>query len=671
MLHRAAIAVLLFLLPPATASAAVVTANRATEQAATAARISDTDGLLLWLDALEWETMTLLPAGRLPPASAGFVDMLNTLGPQLPAAQQWRVQFALGHLLASRTTIADNRAALTAFDAAAAAAPGPRQQAIVALAAVGLVFAHDPAEAARRLNAIADPSPDVRAAVHVWRARLERAAGRDLEAQALFAKARAAAPPFALYVAPRNRDEALRLRVTAQFQQLGREAEPELATTWWSQDDEVILPPPGEDFRWPDMANARPGAALPAAPICDASIGLTRDVAILMRVVVGRGGTLWRQIIWHNKPLTEAAANAFLQVAVHRGLTTRRRQGFKLWLACSESGLFSPLGSVLEAAVDDALMPWVLQKGGHWTDQLAGAGTSPDPAQLDVRLADIAAEAGPASARLLPLLLQRARLASGPEQAPYLARASEIADANAAPLPVRAALALHRWPADRDAAARASARAAVGPLLAEAQRPSDVATARVRLRLELHLLELTLVESMLDLIDPGRRANGLADAGKAPWARIESVLATAPAVLPQDDPARRQVMLWAASIAQAAGDMPRAIAWRERAGLATDRCAFNSSDPAQNLVTGFVISAKDYPKALRAREITGYQEFERLVAADGSTTGVRIVQALPPWVFDKPLIAAAMQARQPPPLRDGKPFPCVSIRQPVRWNLEN
>ncbi len=666
MLHRAAIA-LLFLLPPATASAAVVAANPATAQAATVARISDTDGLLQWLDALEWENMTLLPAGRLPPASAGFVDMLKVLGPQLPAAQQWRVQFALGHLLASRTTIADNRAALAAFDAAAAAAPGPRQQAIVALAAVGLVFAHDPAEAARRLDAVADRSPDVRTAVLVWRARLERAAGRDTEAQALFAKARAAAPPFDPYSAPREPDKA---RVTAQFQQLGREAEPDLATISWWQDDEVLLPA-GEDWRWPDMATARPGTALPAAPICDASIGLTRDVAILMRMVVGKGGTLWREIIWHNKPLTEAAANAFLQVAAHRGLTTRPRQGFKLWLACSESGLFSPLGSALDAAVDDALMPWVLQKGGHWTDQLAGADTSPDPGQLDVRLADIVAEAGPDSARLLPLLLQRARLATGPEQAAYLARASEIADANAAPLPVRAALALHRWPADADGAARASARAAVGTLMAEAQRPSDVATARVGLRLELHLLELTFVESMLDLLDPGRRANGLADGGKAPWAQIESVLATAPAVLPQADPARRQLMLWAAFVAQAAGDLPRAIAWRERAGLATDLCALNSSDPAQNLVTGFVIAPKDYPKALRAREITGYQEFERLVAADGSTTAVRIVQALPPLAFDKPLIAAAMQARQPPPLRDGKPFPCVSLRQPLRWSLED
>ena len=84
------------------------------------------------------------------------------------------------------------------------------------------------------------------------------------------------------------------------------------------------------------------------------------------------------------------------------------------------------------------------------------------------------------------------------------------------------------------------------------------------------------------------------------------------------------------------------------------------------------IAPPDYPGRAIARNIArGYVIVEFMVTKSGTTRDIRIVEAVPPGIFDKASLAAAASWKYEPRVIDAQPVDVPGVRRKITFELED
>lgn len=78
-----------------------------------------------------------------------------------------------------------------------------------------------------------------------------------------------------------------------------------------------------------------------------------------------------------------------------------------------------------------------------------------------------------------------------------------------------------------------------------------------------------------------------------------------------------------------------------------------------------------YPRRAQSRGIEGYVIVEFTVTKSGTTKDIRIVEAVPPGVFDKASLAAAAKFKYKPRVVDGQPIEVPGVQNKITFELED
>ena len=78
-----------------------------------------------------------------------------------------------------------------------------------------------------------------------------------------------------------------------------------------------------------------------------------------------------------------------------------------------------------------------------------------------------------------------------------------------------------------------------------------------------------------------------------------------------------------------------------------------------------------YPRRAQSRGIEGYVIVEFTVTKAGTTRDIRIVEAVPPGIFDKASTAAAAKFKYKPRVVDGQPIEVPGVQNKITFELED
>lgn len=78
-----------------------------------------------------------------------------------------------------------------------------------------------------------------------------------------------------------------------------------------------------------------------------------------------------------------------------------------------------------------------------------------------------------------------------------------------------------------------------------------------------------------------------------------------------------------------------------------------------------------YPRRAQSRGIEGYVIVEFTVTRSGTTRDIRIVEAVPPGIFDKASTAAAAKFKYKPRVVDGQPIEVPGVQNKITFELED
>ena len=94
-------------------------------------------------------------------------------------------------------------------------------------------------------------------------------------------------------------------------------------------------------------------------------------------------------------------------------------------------------------------------------------------------------------------------------------------------------------------------------------------------------------------------------------------------------------------------------------------CAGSPNRPAE-FVSG---DGPNYPAEARAKHVEGYVVVEYTVSAEGAVADARVVEAVPPQVFDQAALDAVVRWRYTPRYVDGVPAAATGVRSKVTFKL--
>ncbi|MDB5737517.1 MAG: hypothetical protein JWO65_1185, partial [Sphingomonas bacterium] len=163
-------------------------------------------------------------------------------------------------------------------------------------------------------------------------------------------------------------------------------------------------------------------------------------------------------------------------------------------------------------------------------------------------------------------------------------------------------------------------------------------------------------------------ALALEDSGQfaAAVPRLEAVLATPEAILPQDDPVRSVALLHAALVGMRGGDPGQARARLAASGLGAEQCALFDTHPVPS---SMAIGSSQFPMEALHWHFEGYVQEAYDIGPDGHVVNVRTVLAYPPFVFGPSTEKAVRQFRYLPPSIDGKPVGCNGETQAINYRI--
>ena len=78
-----------------------------------------------------------------------------------------------------------------------------------------------------------------------------------------------------------------------------------------------------------------------------------------------------------------------------------------------------------------------------------------------------------------------------------------------------------------------------------------------------------------------------------------------------------------------------------------------------------------YPRRAQSRGIEGYVIVEFTVTKTGTTKGIRIVESVPPNVFDRASMQAAAKFKYKPRVVDGQPIEVPGVQNKITFELED
>ena len=78
-----------------------------------------------------------------------------------------------------------------------------------------------------------------------------------------------------------------------------------------------------------------------------------------------------------------------------------------------------------------------------------------------------------------------------------------------------------------------------------------------------------------------------------------------------------------------------------------------------------------YPRRAQSRGIEGYVIVEFTVTKSGTTRDIRIVEAVPPGIFDRASTAAAAKFKYKPRVVDGQPIEVPGVQNKITFELED
>ena len=78
-----------------------------------------------------------------------------------------------------------------------------------------------------------------------------------------------------------------------------------------------------------------------------------------------------------------------------------------------------------------------------------------------------------------------------------------------------------------------------------------------------------------------------------------------------------------------------------------------------------------YPRRAQSRGIEGYVIVEFTVTKSGTTKDIRIVEAVPPGIFDKASLQAATKFKYKPRVVDGQPIEVPGVQNKITFELED
>lgn len=164
------------------------------------------------------------------------------------------------------------------------------------------------------------------------------------------------------------------------------------------------------------------------------------------------------------------------------------------------------------------------------------------------------------------------------------------------------------------------------------------------------------------------QALALEVSGMLPPARalLQTVIATPPATLPQDDPIRSLAQLHLALIDKRDGAPARADQRLTEAGITPEQCSLLDVRPVpQNTA----ISNSAFPSEAQRWNFEGNVRVAFDIAADGHVTDVRTVLAYPPFVFGPSTEKAIARFRYFPPTLGTEVLGCVGQSNNVIYHL--
>ncbi|MCY4210987.1 MAG: energy transducer TonB [Gammaproteobacteria bacterium] len=78
-----------------------------------------------------------------------------------------------------------------------------------------------------------------------------------------------------------------------------------------------------------------------------------------------------------------------------------------------------------------------------------------------------------------------------------------------------------------------------------------------------------------------------------------------------------------------------------------------------------------YPRRAQSRGIEGYVIVEFTVTKSGTTKDIRVVESVPPGVFDRASIAAAAKFKYKPRIVEGQPIEVPGVQNKITFELED
>ena len=78
-----------------------------------------------------------------------------------------------------------------------------------------------------------------------------------------------------------------------------------------------------------------------------------------------------------------------------------------------------------------------------------------------------------------------------------------------------------------------------------------------------------------------------------------------------------------------------------------------------------------YPRRAQSRGIEGYVIVEFTVTKLGATKDIRVVESVPPGIFDKASVQAAAKFKYKPRVVDGQPIEVPGVQNKITFELED
>jgi tetratricopeptide (TPR) repeat protein len=275
--------------------------------------------------------------------------------------------------------------------------------------------------------------------------------------------------------------------------------------------------------------------------------------------------------------------------------------------------------------------------------------------KVRAELARREAEYGPTSPQLLPALAAVSSNVAAPykERMAAWSRIGPILVASKAPPSV---IMMHRIsdigrPVEiRDVpAAQKDMHAAFAALLNDMNK-TGMGNSRAAMLVRLRLAELD--EDMKDAT--GART------------QLEMIAGAPESQLPADDPIRIAALLRISNQAAAARDTVTAASALAATGLAPEQCALIDVQPQP---INRSIGSREFPNEARWWSSEGFVMIAHDITADGATTNVRTLLALPPFAFSQVTEKAVARFRFQPVFRPGNSIGCAGATQSVRFMI--